>query len=71
MEKVKTGSQTGESLRDEVILNICNVKKVPHCASNTIINRINDIRRTMDVTPEEEAVRQYKILHSELQVSFS
>ena len=69
MRKVTTGSLNHENLSDEIILAICNVKKVENNAWKTIVGKINDARRSSVLTPALAAMREYKSMHDELQVT--
>ena len=68
MTQVAGGSLTGEKLCDEVIEQISHVKKVKPNAYENIVSEINAVRNTLVVTPEQEALWQYKSHHDELQV---
>ena len=71
MCKVTTGSLNANNLCEEIIHNICHIKKVPNNAWDTIITKINDARRTAAVTPEQKAAQKLKSLHDGLQVVFA
>ena len=68
MCQVTQGSLDNINLSDDVVKNICHVKKVPDSAWNTIVSKINNARHQISTTVDPEVVQTYKSLYDELQV---